>query len=235
MVKLVVEAYDGSVGEQCVQNLLKRGMETTPRAVVHTGAWQILVVFVMVVATIGCFKADSIGDVFQTASDGGHPIFADINSSLYQLQTLWGVLIGCFFYWTSFNAVNRTTVQRYMSLLYLRKAQWSIFIFTVGIIAFISVCCVAGLLVYEFYSKRDPVSAGLIALVFSAALSSLSVMLNSTALVMLEDIVKGSLRLKLTERSPTILVKGCILILGVIAIALCCKKSLMLETYASIK
>uniref|UniRef100_A0A1B0AS55 Sodium/solute symporter n=1 Tax=Glossina palpalis gambiensis TaxID=67801 RepID=A0A1B0AS55_9MUSC len=224
------------------------------KAVVHTDAWQILVMFVsvMVVVTIGCFKAGSIGDVFQTASDGGRLIFADINPSMYQRQTLWGVLIGGFFYWTSFNAVNQTMVQRYMSLPSLRKAQWSIFIFTIGIIAFISVCCFAGLLVYEFYTKCDPMSAGLItrttilqhddqllpvfvmqtvghyygvpglfiAGVFGAALSSLSVVLNSTALVMLEDIVKGCLRLKLTERSSTILVKGCILILGVVAVAL---------------
>uniref|UniRef100_A0A1B0A5W9 Sodium/solute symporter n=1 Tax=Glossina pallidipes TaxID=7398 RepID=A0A1B0A5W9_GLOPL len=218
------------------------------KAVVHTDAWQILVMFVsvMVVVTIGCFKAGSIGDVFQTASEGGRLIFADVNPSMYQRQTLWGVLIGGFFYWTSFNAVNQTMVQRYMSLPSLRKAQWSIFIFTIGIIAFISVCCFAGLLVYEFYTKCDPMSAGLIthddqllpvfvmqtvghyygvpglfiAGVFGAALSSLSVVLNSTALVMLEDIVKGSLRLKLTERSSTLLVKGCILILGVIAVAL---------------
>ncbi|XP_037883312.1 sodium-coupled monocarboxylate transporter 1-like isoform X2 [Glossina fuscipes] len=218
------------------------------KAVVHTDAWQILVMFVsvMVVVTIGCFKAGSIGDVFQTASEGGRLIFADINPSMYQRQTLWGVLIGGFFYWTSFNAVNQTMVQRYMSLPSLRKAQWSIFIFTIGIIAFISVCCFAGLLVYEFYTKCDPMSAGLIthddqllpvfvmqtvghyygvpglfiAGVFGAALSSLSVVLNSTALVMLEDIVKGCLRLKLTERSSTILVKGCILILGVVAVAL---------------
>uniref|UniRef100_A0A1A9VT76 Uncharacterized protein n=1 Tax=Glossina austeni TaxID=7395 RepID=A0A1A9VT76_GLOAU len=133
------------------------------KAVVRTGAWQILVMFVMVVATIGCFKAGSIGDVFQTASDGGGLIFAEVNPSMYQLQTLWGAfLIRGFFYWTSFNAVNQTTVRRFISLPSLRKAQWSIFIFTIGIIALISVCCFAGLLVYQFYTKRDPVSAGLI-------------------------------------------------------------------------
>ena len=53
-------------------------------------------------------------------------------------------------------------VQRYMSLPTLKKAQWSVAIFTVGIILFISVCCFAGLLVYDFYKECDPLSSGLV-------------------------------------------------------------------------
>uniref|UniRef100_A0A1A9ZP70 Uncharacterized protein n=1 Tax=Glossina pallidipes TaxID=7398 RepID=A0A1A9ZP70_GLOPL len=49
------------------------------KAVIHTGAWQILAMFMsmIVVVTISCFKADSIENVFQTASEGGLLIFAD--------------------------------------------------------------------------------------------------------------------------------------------------------------
>lgn len=53
-------------------------------------------------------------------------------------------------------------VQRYMSLPSLKKAQYSIIIFTIGIILFISVCCFAGLLVYNFYKDCDPMTSGLI-------------------------------------------------------------------------
>lgn len=88
--------------------------------------------------------------------------FSSINPSPYDRQTLWGVLIGGFFYWTSFNSVNQTMVQRYMSLPSLKKAQYSIIIFTIGIILFISVCCFAGLLVYNFYKDCDPMTSGLI-------------------------------------------------------------------------
>ncbi|XP_013104251.1 sodium-coupled monocarboxylate transporter 2 isoform X2 [Stomoxys calcitrans] len=218
------------------------------KAVVHTDAWQIIVMFVSVVIVVilGTVYADGFTDIFKTAAEGGRIIFGNINPSPYERQSLWAVLIGGFFYWTSFNSVNQTMVQRYMSLPSLRNAQWSVAIFTVGIVMFISVCCFAGLLVYNFYRNCDPLTAGLIsnddqllpvyvmqtvgnlhgipglfiAGVFGAALSSLSVVLNSTALVVLEDIVKGCFRCKLSEKSSAILVKTCIVVLGGIAVSL---------------
>jgi sodium-coupled monocarboxylate transporter 8/12 len=150
------------------------------------------------------------------------------------------VLIGGFFYWTSFNSVNQTMVQRYMSLPNMKKARTAIAIFTVGIILFVSVCCYAGLLIYAKYWKCDPLTsemvsrddqlfaiyvmetvgewkgvAGLfIAGVFGAALSSLSVVLNSTAAVLLEDILKGCFKRQPSERTAAIFVKSSILVLG---------------------
>lgn len=109
---------------------------------------------------------------------------------------------------------------------------------------FVSVCCYTGLLVYTTYSKCDPLSSGLIqaddqllpvfvmqtvghlqgvpglfiAGVFGAALSSLSVVLNSTAAVLLNDVVKGVLRLNPSERVSRWFVKGCALFLGIMAL-----------------
>lgn len=134
-------------------------------------------------------------------------------------------------------------VQRYMSLPNMKKARRAIAIFTVGIILFVSVCCYAGLLIYAKYWKCDPLTskmvnsddqlfpiyvmetvgewkgvAGLfIAGVFGAALSSLSVVLNSTAAVLLEDILKGFFRYKPTEKTAAIFVKSSILVLGAAA------------------
>lgn len=163
-----------------------------------------------------------------------------LNPSLYERQTFWAVLIGGFSYWTSFNSVNQTMVQRYMSLPNIRKARLAIAIFTVGIIFFVSVCCYAGLLIYAKYWKCDPLTsnmvrrddqlfaiyvmetvgewkgvAGLfIAGVFGAALSSLSVVLNSTAAVLLEDILKGCFKVEPSERTAAIFVKVSIFVLG---------------------
>lgn len=134
-------------------------------------------------------------------------------------------------------------VQRYMSLPNINKARRAIVMFTVGIILFISVCCFAGLLIYAKYMKCDPLTAGLvsrddqlfpiyvmetvgslkgvaglfIAGVFGAALSSLSVVLNSTAAVLLEDILKGCFKYQPSERAAAIFVKTSILVLGSIA------------------
>lgn len=131
-------------------------------------------------------------------------------------------------------------VQRYMSLPNMKKARGAIAMFTIGIILFISACCYAGLLIYAKYWSCDPLTsqlvkrddqlfpiyvmetvgewkgvAGLfIAGVFGAALSSLSVVLNSTAAVLLEDIIKGCFKQKPTEKMAAIYVKASILILG---------------------
>jgi len=153
------------------------------------------------------------------------------------------VLVGGFFYWTSFNSVNQTMVQRYMSLPNMKKARRAIAIFTVGIILFVSVCCYVGLLIYAKYSTCDPLTSGMVASddqlfpiyvmetvgewrgvaglfiagVFGAALSSLSVVLNSTAAVLLEDILKGCFKRKPSEKAAAIFVKSSILVLGGVA------------------
>lgn len=58
-----------------------------------------------------------------------------------------------------------------------------------------------------------------IAGVFGAALSSLSVALNSTSTVLLEDFVKGCLRMNLPEKTASIFVKTVTVVLGLIAVA----------------
>lgn len=64
------------------------------------------------------------------------------------------------------------------------------------------------------------ISGLFIAGVFGAALSSLSVVLNSTAGVIHEDIVKGFFRIHMNEHSAFWFVKIVILILGIITLSL---------------
>lgn len=218
------------------------------KAVVHTDAWQVLVMFVsvIVVVILGTIEVGGPAEAFKYASEGGRLIMFDLDPSPFKRHTFWGVLIGGFLYWTSFNSVNQTMVQRYMSLPTLRNGQISIIYFVVGIVLFLSFCVFAGLLIYSFYRHCDPLTAGLIqnddqlfpvyvmqtighlrgvpglfiAGVFGAALSSLSVVLNSTALVLLEDIVKGCFKIKMTTRASSILVKTSVVVLGCIALSL---------------
>lgn len=216
------------------------------KAVVHTDAWQIIIMFVsvIVVTAMGTFYIGGPSVVFDRAIEGGRLVFFNLNPSPYERQTFWAVIIGGFFYWTSFNSVNQTMVQRYMSLPNIKEARLAIAIFAGGMILFISICCYAGLLVYARYWKCDPLIsnvvrrddqffivyvmetvgewkgvAGLfIAGIFGAALSSLSVILNSTAAVLLQDIVKGLFKMEPNERAAGIFVKLSILVLGGITI-----------------
>lgn len=108
---------------------------------------------------------------------------------------------------------------------------------------FVSACCYAGLLIYAHYYQCDPMSIGLvktddqlfphyvmetvghlqgipglfIAGVFGAALSSLSVVLNSTSGVLLEDILKGMFRVNPKPRTANIFVRSSVVVLGLAA------------------
>lgn len=173
-------------------------------------------------------------------------LFSSTSPSFYERQSLMSVLIGGFTYWTSYNSVNQTMVQRYMSLPNLKTARQSIAIFTVGIALFVSICCYGGVLVYAQYHKCDPLTSGaisqddqllpnfvmetmgdwsgipglFIAGIFGAGLSSLSVILNSTAGVLLEDIMKSTFKFNPSEKVAGIFVKSCIFFLGVTAMGL---------------
>lgn len=171
---------------------------------------------------------------------------SSMSPSLYERQSFMSVMVGGFLYWTSYNSVNQTMVQRYMSLPNLKTARRAIAMFTIGIAIFVSVCCYAGVLVYAHYFQCDPLSTGkisaddqllpsyvmetvgdwvgipglFIAGVFGAALSSLSVVLNSTAGVLLEDILKGTFKCNPSEKVAGIFVKTCIFFLGATALGL---------------
>ncbi|XP_058177399.1 sodium-coupled monocarboxylate transporter 1 [Anopheles ziemanni] len=215
------------------------------KAVVFTDAWQVVVMFisVVVVVIIGTIAIGGPDVIWDRSVEGGRIDFFNMNPSMYERQTFWAVLIGGFFYWTSFNSVNQTMVQRYMSLPNLKKARLSIAMFTVGMGVFVSVCCYAGLLLYGKYYECDPATIGLvttddqlfphyvmeavgklkgipglfIAGVFGAALSSLSVVLNSTSAVLLEDILKGLFRVNPTPFVANIFVRGSVIVLGLAA------------------
>ncbi|CAH0557166.1 unnamed protein product [Brassicogethes aeneus] len=216
------------------------------KAVVWTDTWQIIAMFIstLVVIILGTKAAGGVSQVFDTFIKGDRLILFDFNTSMYQRYTFFSVVIGGFTYWTSFNAVNQTMVQRYMALPNLKQARISLLLFTFGVSLFVWICTYAGTLVYSKYETCDPLSSGrissedqllplyvmetvgklrgipglFIAGVFGAALSSLSVVLNSTAQVILEDIIKGCFRFKPTEKRGKFIVKTIVLALGGVAL-----------------
>lgn len=137
-------------------------------------------------------------------------------------------------------------IQRYLSLPSLADARKALILFTVGMICLMMTCFYNGLLIYATFHDCDPLTtklakekdqllpilvmkvfgdypgmAGLfISGIFSASLSSLSTGLNSLAAVVLEDFVKPFMGSELTERQTRYLMRGTVLLFGVIAVAL---------------
>lgn len=164
--------------------------------------------------------------------------------SPYKRQTFLAVMIGGYLQFLTTNSVNQTMVQRYMSLPNLKSARISIAIYIIGTAFFVSLCCYTGLLVYAAYYQCDPKTIGIvndydallplyvmqtvgeyhgipglfIAGVCGAALSSLSVVLNSTAFILYIDVFKGIFKLNPSEKVATIFIKTCVFLLGLIAV-----------------
>ncbi|XP_065351696.1 sodium-coupled monocarboxylate transporter 1 [Cloeon dipterum] len=217
------------------------------RAVVWTDTLQIILMFasVLVVVSLGTVYIGGFSEVWGRCQEGQRLEIFNFNPNPLERHTVWSLVIGGYFYWTSFNAVNQTMVQRYLSLPTLKQAQIAIGIFTVGIIGIVTICCYTGLLIYATYHKCDPLLSeqisdydqllphfmmqtvgqlkGLPGLfmagIFSAALSSLSTILNSLPSVILEDFLFSCCSLKLSERWEQIVAKGLVLFFGILAVA----------------
>ncbi|XP_068621010.1 sodium-coupled monocarboxylate transporter 1-like [Battus philenor] len=218
------------------------------RAVVWTDSVQTGVMFigVVLVAAAGTSAVGGFQAVLNCARDSGRLDLSNWDFSPYVRQTGWGSLVGGFLYWTCFNSVNQTMVQRYISLPSKKKAMMALAIFCVGAILAITLCVWCGLaawaawvgggcaqagrplvddrllpafVTYVSQVQHLPGLAGVfLAGVFGAGLSSLSAVLNACALVAVEDIMHGWLRLRLKPFTEGILARSVTAALAIISL-----------------
>ncbi|XP_048486145.1 sodium-coupled monocarboxylate transporter 1 [Plutella xylostella] len=220
------------------------------RAVVWTDSVQTGVMFVgvVLVAAAGTLAAGGARAVLAVAAETHR---ADLNNwsfSMYERQTGWGSVVGGMLYWTCFNSVNQTMVQRYISLPSKRQVLYALAIFCCGAILAISLCVWCGLAAWAAWvqggchpagkplvddrllpafvtwvadTQHLPGLAGVfLAGVFGAGLSSLSAVLNACALVVIEDILHGWLKLQLRPFTEGMLARGCTALLAVVSVVM---------------
>ena len=109
--------------------------------------------------------------------------FFSIKFDLKSRHTLWSLFIGGFVYWLKTNAVSQNMIQRYLSLPTLQSARRYFFlsnkkkeiiiinlqfnknivfralwIFIIGVIILLGLCCFSGLLIYAKYYDCDPLT-----------------------------------------------------------------------------
>ncbi|KAL0894564.1 hypothetical protein ABMA27_013136 [Loxostege sticticalis] len=226
------------------------------RAVVWTDSVQTGVMFigVILVAAAGTLAVGGVQAILNIANESGRIELSNWSFSPYERQTGWGAVVGGFLYWTCFNSVNQTMVQRYISLPSRRQAIAAIGIFCIGAILAISLCVWCGLAAWAVWVQggcspgaaplvddrllpafvtyiakvqRLPGLAGVfLAGVFGAGLSSLSAVLNACALVAVEDIMHGWLRIHLkpiTEGIIARLVTGLLAIISIVMLVVIAK------------
>ncbi|XP_061379463.1 sodium-coupled monocarboxylate transporter 1-like [Danaus plexippus] len=218
------------------------------RAVVWTDSVQTGVMFigVLLVAAAGTLAVGGVSAVVSIANESGRLEISNWSFSPYERQTGWGAIFGGFLYWTCFNSVNQTMVQRYIALPSKRKAITALFIFCIGAILAISLCVWCGLAAWGAWVQGgcDPSGSPLVgdqllpafvtyvaevqhlpglsgvflAGVFGAGLSSLSAVLNACALVAVEDLLHGWLRLRLPPIAEGVLARSVTALLAVISL-----------------
>ncbi|XP_075992037.1 sodium-coupled monocarboxylate transporter 1-like [Anticarsia gemmatalis] len=218
------------------------------RAVVWTDSVQTGIMFigVVLVAAAGTMAVGGLKAVLEIANESGRLELSNWDFSPYERQTGWGAVVGGFLYWTCFNSVNQTMVQRYISLPSKRKAIAALGIFCIGAILAISLCVWCGLtawgawviggcepggaplvddrllpafVTYVSKTQHLPGLAGVfLAGVFGAGLSSLSAVLNACALVAVEDIMHGWLQLRLRPLTEGLLARAITGALAVISV-----------------
>ncbi|XP_046643006.1 sodium-coupled monocarboxylate transporter 1-like isoform X2 [Daphnia pulicaria] len=160
-------------------------------------------------------------------------------------HTVWSLVIGGFFYWMSWYAVDQTTVQRFLVMETLRSAKISMWSNLVAVCGIIYLCGFVGLVMYSKYFYCDPLTAQVIdkadqivpffvmdvlgdfpglpglfvAGIFSGALSTLSSVLNAVALVILEDFIRPVFP-NMLDQTATRLVKAVSLVFGILSFSM---------------
>ncbi|XP_026731489.1 sodium-coupled monocarboxylate transporter 2-like [Trichoplusia ni] len=217
------------------------------KAVVWTDVIQTIVMIgaMLLVIVKGTINVGGFTEVIKKNWNTGRLEFPPFKLDLTERHSVWSVSIGATFYWIGNIAVNQSMMQRFLSLPELKSSKKTLWGFLFGVVFIVFICGYSGLVAFARYHDCDPLDSKLalakdqllpllvmdilgdwhgmpgifVAGVFSAALSSLSTGLNSMAAVVLEDFWKPFFR-KLSHRQTQILVRGVVVVLGAICVAL---------------
>ncbi|KAL5018112.1 hypothetical protein ScPMuIL_003834 [Solemya velum] len=233
-----------AVGLVCVFYTMLGGM----KAVLWADSLQILIIVAGILCIVieGCRVMGGIDEVWNIANDNGRILFFEWDTDPSNRHTTWNVVVGGGIFWCAIYGVNQAQVQRAISVSSAKKAQLAIWLNLPGMAFLLTIVCLAGVVMYSFYSKCDPVSYGLIhsgdqllplfamdilghmhgvpglilSCVFSGSLSTISSGLNALAAVVLQDYVKTFCYPNIKPFAATILSKSMIVVCGLISLGL---------------
>ncbi|KAK9685310.1 Sodium:solute symporter family [Popillia japonica] len=218
------------------------------QAVVITDLIQTILMYgaILIVIIKGTIDIGGLRKVIDINLETGRIEEPNFDISPFTRHTFWSLTIGGFVYFLQTSGVNQNMVQRYLALPTLTQARIALWQCSAGIFVMTFLCSYTGLLIFATFSECDPLAAKLVkqkdqllpilvvevlgnypgltglfvAGIFSAALSSLSTGLNSTAAVVLEDCCKSFLKKELSEKETHTLMKLSVLVMGIICVCL---------------
>ncbi|EDS33847.1 sodium/solute symporter [Culex quinquefasciatus] len=216
------------------------------RAVIWTDTLQFgsMIVALCVVMTIGTLQMGGIINIFELADAGGRLIWFNMDPDPSLRSSFWLVSLGLTSMWVSNIGVTPECVQRFLTVPDLSSAKKAVWIFGVGHII-VKLCSVYnGLLIFSKYHDCDPVHSGLVQKndqifpyfvlevaqkipglpgmfvvgFFSAALSSMSTLMNTLSGTIYDDFVKP--HFSFSERTASNVIKTMVVTIGVICLLL---------------
>ncbi|XP_064554485.1 sodium-coupled monocarboxylate transporter 2-like isoform X3 [Drosophila montana] len=217
------------------------------KGVVWTDVVQSVIMYgsLVIIMIKGTLDLGGFGVVWQRNLEGGRLNVPDWSLDPTVRMSVLSVFVGGTFFKLQNTSINQATIQRFMSLPSLKHIKQTLFTFSIGLILLYMSCVYVGLVCYATYYDCDPMTTGLagrrdqlvplmvmrvlgvvpglpgmfVSAVFSAALSSLSTLLNSLAAVILEDFAKPHMRNKpMTEQTVAVTMRLVVIIFGICSI-----------------
>ncbi|XP_052859670.1 sodium-coupled monocarboxylate transporter 1 [Anopheles cruzii] len=218
------------------------------KAVVIADTFQacVLVVSLVLILALGSHYSAGLPDVFSRASEHDRIEFFNFDPNPTTRHSVFSVIIGGFFYWTSMFCTNQASVQKCMSLKSLKTAKQALYLSVFGLIAVFLMNFYTGLMTFAHYSECDPLAAGQIAAkdqllpyyvmdvfghikfmagifvsgIFAASLGTVAAALNSLAAVTCEDLLVSGMEWKIPEGKGALYAKWMSLGFGLVSFAL---------------
>ncbi|GJQ68437.1 hypothetical protein Trydic_g17023 [Trypoxylus dichotomus] len=217
------------------------------KAVVWTDALQFLLMIGSIVA-IFCLGVSTTGgfEIIWKRNAHHKRTAIDFSSDPTNRDTFWSSSLGLSVNWFCYTATNQGIIQKCISLPNYKSVRRALTVFAVGIVAVISICCFTGLIMFARYSECDPLASGKIekpdqllphyvmdvaetmpglaglftAGIFSAALSTLSAVMNCLSATIYKDFLSGYIKKGTSEKTISNYLKIIAVSIGIISTAL---------------
>lgn len=218
------------------------------KAVIITDLFQSLLMFASIYAVIGVamYETGGISQIWKIADKYGRIEFNNFNIDPTERHSWFSLVIGGMFTYVSLYAINQTQVQRYLTMKDYNTAVKSLWC-SLPLLSLLSISTsFSGLAMFSKYYGCDPIKSkripsvdqlmplyvldtmgsipGLTGLfvagIFSAALSSVSPVLNSLAAVTMEDYLKPFMKQDISDQNRVFYMKILVLAYGTICLLL---------------
>ncbi|XP_052899302.1 sodium-coupled monocarboxylate transporter 1 [Anopheles moucheti] len=218
------------------------------KAVVIADTFQafVLLLSLILILALGSHYSAALPEVFSRAEEHGRIEFFNFDPNPTTRHSVFSVIIGGFFYWTSMFCTNQASVQKCMSLKSLKTAKLALYFSLIGLIAVFLINFYTGLMTFAHYSDCDPLAAGqitakdqllpfyvmdvfghikcmtgiFVAGIFAASLGTVAAALNSLAAVTSEDLLASGMEIKIPDGKGALYAKWMSLGFGLVSFGL---------------